>query len=268
MPTAADGFDADADAIQFDVTHGGTAFGTGVDIPLDIDLPGFGLKVDGGFGIQLDWSFDFGMGLSVSDGFYMTTNDADPARADDPELTVEIGAFLDGRPLDNAVITPFEAEGKLLFFKVTAVDSDRDPSKVGFQPSGLFGFLDVDLHGDSQTGRMSLDHILSTPFDELFTVDMGVEAELTVFDGAAKSVDAVANGQADIGFFAIDPKRGEHIAFTPPYVLIEGSYLVKDASALPLDVTTRARARSGARPRLSTPRKQESHHHEAKATLQ
>ena len=38
--------------------------------------------------------------------------------------------------------------------------------------------------------------------------------------------------QADIGFFAIDPERGEHIAFTAPYVLIEGAYLVRDDSPL------------------------------------
>ncbi|MDP1159688.1 transporter substrate-binding domain-containing protein, partial [Klebsiella variicola] len=38
--------------------------------------------------------------------------------------------------------------------------------------------------------------------------------------------------QADIGFFAIDPARGEGLRFTAPYVLIEGSYLVPAASAL------------------------------------
>lgn len=59
-----------------------------------------------------------------------------------------------------------------------------------------------------------------------------VPAELVVFDTAAKSVDAVAAEQADIGFFAIDPRRGEHIAFTAPYVLIEGAYLVHEDSPL------------------------------------
>jgi polar amino acid transport system substrate-binding protein len=53
-----------------------------------------------------------------------------------------------------------------------------------------------------------------------------------VFDTAAKSVDAVSNEQADIGFFAVDPKRGEHIVFTAPYVLIEGAYLVRASSPL------------------------------------
>lgn len=65
-----------------------------------------------------------------------------------------------------------------------------------------------------------------------FAQRLGVALELVVFDTAGKSVDAVTAEQADIGFFAIDPKRGEHILFTPPYVLIEGCYLVRDDSPL------------------------------------
>ncbi len=61
---------------------------------------------------------------------------------------------------------------------------------------------------------------------------LGVPVDLVVFDAAGKSVDAVKGGQADIGFFAIDPLRGEGIRFTAPYVLIEGAYLVKQASPL------------------------------------
>lgn len=61
---------------------------------------------------------------------------------------------------------------------------------------------------------------------------LGVELELVVVDAAGKSVDVVASEQADIGFFAIDPARGAGIAFSEAYVLIEGSYLVRDASPL------------------------------------
>ena len=61
---------------------------------------------------------------------------------------------------------------------------------------------------------------------------LSLPIELVVFDPAARSVEAVEQGQADIGFFAIDPKRGEQIAFTAPYVLIEGSYLVRQDSPL------------------------------------
>ncbi|MGN3962927.1 ABC transporter substrate-binding protein [Burkholderia gladioli] len=61
---------------------------------------------------------------------------------------------------------------------------------------------------------------------------LGVELELVVFDAAGKSVQAVGEERADFGFFAIDPLRGETIAFTEPYVLIEGYYLVRDASPI------------------------------------
>jgi len=49
---------------------------------------------------------------------------------------------------------------------------------------------------------------------------------------AAQSVDLVTQSKADIGFFAIDPVRGKGIQYTAAYVLIEGSYLVKNDSPL------------------------------------
>ena len=61
---------------------------------------------------------------------------------------------------------------------------------------------------------------------------LGVPLRLVVFEAASKSVEAAAQGQADVGFFAIDPLRGAAIAFTAPYVLIEGAYLVKQDSPL------------------------------------
>jgi polar amino acid transport system substrate-binding protein len=65
-----------------------------------------------------------------------------------------------------------------------------------------------------------------------FAKRLGVGIECIVFDAAGKSVQAVSDGQADIGFFAIDPLRGAGIAFTAAYVLIEGCYLVRDDSPL------------------------------------
>ena len=61
---------------------------------------------------------------------------------------------------------------------------------------------------------------------------LGLELELVVFDSAGKSVEAVTKEEADMGFFAIDPLRGEGIAFTAAYVLIEGAYLVKEDSPI------------------------------------
>jgi polar amino acid transport system substrate-binding protein len=65
-----------------------------------------------------------------------------------------------------------------------------------------------------------------------FAARLGVELELVVFDAAGKSVEAVADERADIGFFAIDLQRGVHIAFTAAYLLIEGSYLVREDSPI------------------------------------
>jgi polar amino acid transport system substrate-binding protein len=73
---------------------------------------------------------------------------------------------------------------------------------------------------------------VSVDLARAFAERLGVGLELVVFDTAGKSVEAVAEEQADIGFFAIDPVRGAQIAFTQAYVLIEGSYLVREDSPL------------------------------------
>ena len=61
---------------------------------------------------------------------------------------------------------------------------------------------------------------------------LGVPVEYVVFDAAGKSVEALSTEKVDIGFFAVDPMRADAIAFTAPYVLIEGSYLVHKNSPL------------------------------------
>jgi len=73
---------------------------------------------------------------------------------------------------------------------------------------------------------------VSVDLARAFAERLGVGLELVVFDTAGKSVEAVSEEQADIGFFAIDPVRGAQIAFTQAYVLIEGSYLVREDSPL------------------------------------
>lgn len=55
---------------------------------------------------------------------------------------------------------------------------------------------------------------------------------LKTVTSARQAVAAVTGDEADVGFFAIDPLRAEGIAFTTPYVLIEGSYLVRADSPL------------------------------------
>jgi polar amino acid transport system substrate-binding protein len=60
---------------------------------------------------------------------------------------------------------------------------------------------------------------------------LNLPVEMVCFDAARKSFEAMTDGEADICFLAIDPAREEEVAFTAPYVVIEGVYAVRaDAS--------------------------------------
>jgi polar amino acid transport system substrate-binding protein len=61
---------------------------------------------------------------------------------------------------------------------------------------------------------------------------LGVPVELVTFDAAGKVFDALGTGAWDVAFLAIEPVRAAQIAFTAPYVVIEGTYLVPVSSPL------------------------------------
>ncbi|WP_233835497.1 ABC transporter substrate-binding protein [Paraburkholderia sp. ZP32-5] len=111
--------------------------------------------------------------------------------------------------IDQAVVTAFTPTGKLRasINLGNPILANRDP--VSGEPVGV----SIDLA-------------------RAFAERLAVELELVVFDAAGKSVEAVGDERADIGFFAVDPLRGQAIAFTAPYVLIEGFYLVRENSPI------------------------------------
>ncbi len=102
-----------------------------------------------------------------------------------------------------------------------------------FAPTGRLR-ASINLGNPILASRNADGHATGVSVDlaRAFAERLGVSLELVVFDTAGKSVDAVRAEQADIGFFAIDPLRGEGIRFTAPYVLIEGCYLVRTLSPL------------------------------------
>jgi polar amino acid transport system substrate-binding protein len=67
---------------------------------------------------------------------------------------------------------------------------------------------------------------------------LDVPVELVCFDAARKSFEALTSGAADLGFLAIEPARAAQVAFTAPYVVIEGVFVVPDGSPFgtPADV--------------------------------
>ena len=71
-----------------------------------------------------------------------------------------------------------------------------------------------------------------------FAARLGLPLDLVCFEAARESFQAIVDGRADLGFLAVEPAREAEIAFTEPYVLIEGVFAVpRDSSfATPADV--------------------------------
>lgn len=67
---------------------------------------------------------------------------------------------------------------------------------------------------------------------------LAVPVELVCFDAARKSYAAMTAGNVDICFLAIEPAREAEVAFTAPYVVIEGVFAVPRSSEFhrPADV--------------------------------
>ncbi|MDF2091374.1 transporter substrate-binding domain-containing protein [Knoellia sp. 3-2P3] len=67
---------------------------------------------------------------------------------------------------------------------------------------------------------------------------LDLPVELLCFDAARKSLEALTQRRADICFLAVEPAREAEVAFTAPYVVIEGVFAVPKNSptVTPADV--------------------------------
>lgn len=61
---------------------------------------------------------------------------------------------------------------------------------------------------------------------------LGVPLAFVPFEAAGKAFEAARDGKVDVLFIAIESARAAEVEFTPPYVLIEGAYLVLKDSPL------------------------------------
>jgi polar amino acid transport system substrate-binding protein len=61
---------------------------------------------------------------------------------------------------------------------------------------------------------------------------VGIALRFVAFDAAGKVFAALAEEAWDVAFLAIDPNRAREIDFTAPYVIIEGTYMVRQESPL------------------------------------
>jgi polar amino acid transport system substrate-binding protein len=75
---------------------------------------------------------------------------------------------------------------------------------------------------------------------------LGVPVEFVVYSAAGKVFAGVKDEAWDIAFIAIEPVRAAEVAFTAPYVIIEGTYMVrKDSPLKDVDDVDRPGARIG-----------------------
>lgn len=61
---------------------------------------------------------------------------------------------------------------------------------------------------------------------------LGVKVAYVTYETAGKMADGVRSDAWDVAFLADDPARAEEIAFSRPYVQIEGTYMVRSDSPL------------------------------------
>jgi polar amino acid transport system substrate-binding protein len=60
---------------------------------------------------------------------------------------------------------------------------------------------------------------------------LGVPVDLMPYVSAGETFDGGSRGEWALAFMAIDPQRAEKLRFSTPYVVIEGTYLVRQGSA-------------------------------------
>jgi polar amino acid transport system substrate-binding protein len=109
---------------------------------------------------------------------------------------------------------------------------NRDPVRRELAPSGTLRVAinygnAVLAQKDAQSGE---PRGVSVDIAKEIGRRLGLPVEFVTFDAAGKVFAAI--GQWDMAFLAIDPARATQIDFTPPYVIIEGSYMVPADSPL------------------------------------
>ncbi|MFS2158436.1 ABC transporter substrate-binding protein [Pseudomonas sp. Pseusp122] len=83
----------------------------------------------------------------------------------------------------------------------------------------------------AQPGPVGGDPVgVSVELARALAKQLGLPLRLITFDAAGKVFAALSQDQWDLAFLAIEPERAEQLAFSRPYVTIEGTYLVRRES--------------------------------------
>ena len=139
--------------------------GDSITLPVQFDLGldsfVFDVEASGGLDLTLDYDIEIGLGIDKAKGIYFILND-DPA---DPEIEISPSVTLQ----DGTSLTV-----DLFFLRVSAEENPNgDPSIK----TGLTGSIDLNINGSTGTpSELPLGDITSTPFADLFDLDLNVNA--------------------------------------------------------------------------------------------
>ncbi|MEU9688884.1 calcium-binding protein [Amycolatopsis japonica] len=158
-------------------------------VPLDLGIPGFSLKADGGAGpeVQLGWRLHLAMGISRSEGFFVNTKDSAQ-----PEFAVGLNVTL-----------PNKINAQLAFINITAENCTKQKSvddcdhavapanDAGVLP--LFGGafkIDLVAPDDPTNGRLHLTDLQNAGLDRLADVKLHASADINWLLKARPGEDA------------------------------------------------------------------------------
>src|SRR5690242_10434425 len=68
-------------------------------------------------------------------------------------------------------------------------------------------------------------HGVTVDLLRFFAAQTKLPLDLKVYDNSGEITDAVEAGDCDVGFLPQDASRAARVAFGPPYVMIESTYL-------------------------------------------
>ncbi len=129
-----------------------------------------------------------------------------------------------------------EAHGMIRKYALDPVSATRDEQKLAeaFAPQGTLRAV-INL-GNPVLAKRADPQAAATGVSVDLAMELGrrlgLAVEPVVVTSAGAAVETMRRGEADIGFFAIDPARSDGVVFSTPYVNIEGAYAVREGSPI------------------------------------
>ena len=84
----------------------------------------------------------------------------------------------------------------------------------------------------AQKGKDGEPRGISADLASALAKRLGVPVQFVLHEAAGKVAEALASSAVDVGFIAIEPARAAQIEFSPPYLIIDGTYMVAKDSSL------------------------------------